>query len=72
VVLEGLFMDLRHDDEFTVFVRTDPMHAPSTEDIEVALASFYSYEDAVRAQRAYQRPQRECIIRFQGDTGGGD
>jgi hypothetical protein len=64
-------MDL-HDDDFTVYVRTDPNHASSPEEIEIPLASFSSYEEALRAQRAYQRPARECIIRFQGDTGGGD
>jgi hypothetical protein len=65
-------MDLHDDDSFTVYVRTDPNHAPSPDEIEVPLASFSSYEDALRAQRAYQRPVRECVIRFQGDTGGGD
>jgi hypothetical protein len=65
-------MDLHDDHSFTVFVRTDPSHAASPEEIEIPLASFSSYEEAVRAQRAYQRPVRECVIRFQGDTGGGD
>jgi hypothetical protein len=65
-------MDLHNEDQFTVYVRTDPSHAPSPEDIEIPLASFSSYEDALRAQRAYQLPARECVIRFQGDTGGGD
>ena len=65
-------MDLHDDDRFTVYVRMDPSHAPSPEDIEIPLASFCSYEEALRAQRAYQRPARECVIRFQGDTGGGD
>jgi hypothetical protein len=69
--LEGISMDL-HNEEFTVYVRTDPSHAMSTEDIEIPLASFSSYEDALRAQRAYQLPARECVIRYQGDTGGGD
>jgi hypothetical protein len=65
-------MDLHNDDQFTVFVRTDPAHAQSPEEIEIPLASFSSYEEAVRAQRAYQLPARECLIRFQGPTGGGD
>ncbi len=65
-------MDLHNEDMFTVYVRTDPAHARATEDIEIPLASFSSYEDAVQAQRAYQRPARECVIRYQGDTGGGD
>jgi hypothetical protein len=65
-------MGLHEEDRFTLYVRTDPSHAPSFEDIEILLGSFSSYEDALRAQRAYQRPARECIIRFQGDTGGGD
>jgi hypothetical protein len=71
-VLESLFMDQHDEARFTVYVRTDPAHAPSPEDIEIPLASFSSYEEALRAQRAYQRPVRECVIRFHGDTGGGD
>ena len=63
-------MDLHDEAQFTVYVRTDPAHATSPEDIEIPLASFSSYEEAVRAQRAYQRPVRECVIRFHGDTGG--
>ncbi len=65
-------MDLHDDDSFTVYVRMDPSHAPTTEEIEIPLGSFHSYEEALRAQRAYQRPVRECVIRYQGDTGGGD
>jgi hypothetical protein len=64
-------MDLQYD-QFTVYVRTDPSHALSPEEIEIPLASFDTYEDALRAQRAYQLPVRECVIRYQGDTGGGD
>jgi hypothetical protein len=65
-------VELHNEDRFTIYVRTDPNHAPSPEEIEVPLASFSSYEEALRAQRAYQRPTRECVIRYQGDTGGGD
>jgi hypothetical protein len=65
-------MDLHEDDWFTIYVRTDPAEAQSPEDIEIPLASFPSYQDALRAQRAYQRPIRECVIRYHGDTGGGD
>jgi hypothetical protein len=65
-------MDNNHEDQFTLYVRTDPSHAPSPEEIEVPLGTFSSYEEALRAQRAYQRPARECVIRFQGDAGGGD
>jgi hypothetical protein len=65
-------MDPNHEDRFTLYVRTDPCHAPSPEEIEIPLGSFSTYEDALRAQRAYQRPTRECVIRFQGDSGGGD
>ena len=65
-------MCLHNDDEFIVYVRMDPSHAPCPEEIEIPLAGFFSYEEALRAQRAYQRSARECVIRFQGDTGGGD
>ena len=65
-------MDKNQEDRFVVYVRMDPDHVSSPEDIELPLASFYSYEDARRAQLAYQRPRRECLIRYQGDTGGGD
>jgi hypothetical protein len=50
--LEGLCMDPNHEDRFTLYVRTDPCHALSPEEIEVPLGSFSTYEDALRAQRA--------------------
>ncbi len=65
-------MDLHDVDDFTVYVRMDPNFAQATEDIEVALGNFHTYADALQAQRAYQRPARECVIRYRGHTGGGD
>ena len=65
-------MDYHHEDQFTLYVRTDPMHVARMEEIEQPLGSFACYEDALRAQRAYQLPIRDCVIRFNGDSGGGD
>jgi hypothetical protein len=64
-------MDLHHEELFTVYVRLDPRHAPTLEEVEIPLGSFTSYEEALKAQRACQSEDRACVIRYQGDTGGG-
>jgi hypothetical protein len=64
-------MDSHHEERFTVYLRTDPRHAPSMEEIEIPLGSFTSYEEAMKVQRAFQSEDRACVIRYQGDTGGG-
>jgi hypothetical protein len=65
-------MDLDYQDNFTVFVRTDSSHVDSSDEVEQPLASFSSFTEARRFLRLWRRPAHECVIRFQGDTGGGD
>jgi hypothetical protein len=64
-------MDL-NDDSFIVYVRTDPSHAASPDDLEQPIASCSSYEDARRVQRLCQRHAQPTVIRFHGRVGGGD
>lgn len=65
-------MNLDHLDRFTVYWRRDSHHARAPEDMEQSLGSFSSYEDALRHQRRHRHLARHCVIRFEGDTGGGD
>jgi hypothetical protein len=66
-------MDSLHDDRFLVFLRTDPAHAETPETNEQPVASCDSYEEARRVKHAlHPSLSRECVIRFHGDSGGGD
>jgi hypothetical protein len=65
-------MNLDHLDRFTVYWRRDARHVCTPEDMEKPLGSFFTYEAALRQQRRYQRQAKHCVIRFEGDTGGGD
>jgi hypothetical protein len=64
------------DDEFqecfVVFVRecSGPTRWP--EGVERPVAACASYEEAVRAREDLRRSGKSCIIRFVGQTGGGD
>lgn len=65
-------MNLDHLDRFTLYLRRDPKHARNPERLEQRLASFATYEEARRLQRRCQGQARQCVIRFEGVTGGGD
>jgi hypothetical protein len=65
-------MNLDHLDRFTVYWRRDARHVGTPEDMEKSLGSFFTYEAALRHQRRHQRQAKHCVIRFEGDTGGGD
>ncbi len=60
------------DDSFVVFIRSDPSHGRGPEALEEPLATCSSYGEARRLQRAMQRPDHNCVIRFVGTSGGGD
>jgi hypothetical protein len=61
-----------HEDRFMVFLRLDRNHASPPEEFERCLTSCPTYEEARRIQREYRTFARECVIRYEGETGGGD
>jgi hypothetical protein len=65
-------MDSAHEDRFVVFIRADGADPAFPEDVEQPLASCSSYEEARRVRQAHLDHSAECVIRFVGDTGGGD
>jgi hypothetical protein len=66
-------MDAVHDDCYVVFVRADRAHDEWPENVERPIAVCPTYGEARRAQRAFHRYfAQETVIRFVGDTGGGD
>jgi hypothetical protein len=59
-------------DGFMVYLRLDRSHEHAPEVFESPLAECVSYEEARRIQREYRRADRECVIRYCGEVGGGD
>ena len=64
-------MDQDRENFCTLYVRRDASHSWSPEQIEKPFG-FATYADAHRAQLAFRQKHRESVIRFHGDTGGGD
>jgi hypothetical protein len=60
------------DDVYWVYVRRDRSQPFPPEDCERYLTSVATYEEARRIQREFRINSRECVIRFAGETGGGD
>jgi hypothetical protein len=65
-------MDTFHDTNFVVYVRADGHHVGQPGRVERPLASYASYEEARRVQRAWRLRSRDCVIRYEGVAGGGD
>jgi hypothetical protein len=65
-------MDCNIQDSFVVYLRIDPLHAASPDEIEQPIAYCGTYAEALRVGRACLRNAQQSIIRFQGDVGGGD
>jgi hypothetical protein len=61
-----------HQDGFMVYLRLDRTHDQSPEAFERLLTHCSSYEEARRIQREYRLTDRECVIRYEGEIGGGD
>jgi len=58
---------------FVVYIRSDRAQSRHPDAIERPLATFESYDEARRARAELRRTEaRECVIRFEGDVGGGD
>jgi hypothetical protein len=65
-------MDLQHDDRFLVFVRTDPVQREAPEQNEEPVAACQTYGEARRIKLALHLSAQDCVIRYHGDSGGGD
>ncbi|HEV3203413.1 MAG TPA: hypothetical protein VGY77_03470 [Gemmataceae bacterium] len=67
-------MDPVHDDRFVVFLRFDATRVNSFADVvEEPLAACSSYGEARKIRKLLQgTAPGDCVIRFMGDSGGGD
>jgi len=65
-------MDTVHEDSFLVFVRSDRSYSGSPESVEQEVINCSTYEEARRVRGEYHAHARECVIRYVGDSGGGD
>ena len=61
-----------HDELFVVYLRAPRNEGGPPEIAERALITCYTYGEARRIQRLLQKTPHECVIRFLGNTGGGD
>ena len=59
-----------HEDLYVVYLRCESGTQP--EGAEQPLMVCASYSEARRVQRMMQHADQECVIRYQGNTGGGD
>jgi len=60
-----------HEDLYVVYLRSEATTL-QPEGVERPVMVCASYGEARRLQRMLQRADQECVIRFQGNTGGGD
>ncbi len=65
-------MDYIHETSYVVYVRLDKRHTAPPGALEQPVRTCSSYAEAREVQRLYRRASRECVIRFEGITGGGD
>jgi hypothetical protein len=65
-------MDCTREDDFVVFIRSDRGDGSAPESVEWPLANCASYEEARRVREAFSNHTGDCVIRFVGETGGGD
>ena len=67
-------MDTFHDDRFLVFIRFDAAKINSFADVvEEPLAACASYGEAQNIRKLlHGSAAGDCVIRFMGESGGGD
>jgi hypothetical protein len=65
-------MDCAREDDFVVFIRSDSGYESAPDSVEWPLASCASYEEARRVRESCSNRTGDCVIRFVGETGGGD
>jgi hypothetical protein len=61
-----------YEDGFVVFVRRDRRHTYTPEAAELALGTCPTYAEARRMRRSLGGSPLEFVIRYVGETGGGD
>jgi hypothetical protein len=59
-------------DLFQVYVREHRYRKDSPEKVERPLAVCATYEEARRIRQEHLRADSDCVIRYLGNTGGGD
>jgi hypothetical protein len=65
-------MDCTHEDGFVVFIRSDREGGAAPDRAEWPLATCASYEEARHIRDSVSNHSGDCVIRFVGETGGGD
>jgi hypothetical protein len=65
-------MEHIYDDRFVVYALRHRRDEPVRQVVEREVVSCPSYEEAQRVRRAYAAAGCDCVIRFVGDSGGGD
>jgi hypothetical protein len=60
------------EDRFVVYVRAEPTCTERPDTREEPYLLCGSYEEARRVQRSLHQASRECVIRYVGESGGGD
>ena len=65
-------MPIGHEDCYIVYLRSDRSLSQPPEVAERLVVVCTSYGEARRIQRLLHRAEQECVIRYEGDTGGGD
>jgi hypothetical protein len=64
-------MDTVYDDCFVVYSHADVGSDPP-QDVEREMTTCSTYEEACRYRQEFDRTGQHCIIRWHGETGGGD
>ena len=64
-------MAASHQDLYVVYLRS-ASEIGRPDGVECPVMACSSYGEARRLQRMLQHADQETVIRFQGDTGGGD
>ncbi len=65
-------MENVHDNSFVVYQRLDHSHAATPETRERALSVCSSYAEARQALQQFRQEAKDCVIRYEGISGGGD
>jgi hypothetical protein len=65
-------MEQVYEDRFVVYALRHRRGEPVRQVVEREVVSCPSYEEAQQVRRAYAAAGCECVIRFMGETGGGD
>ncbi len=60
------------DDLYVVYLRGPHSRMDFPEVAERPVKACPTYGEARRVQRLFQGLDQDCVIRFQGDSGGGD